>query len=209
MWEIGANPEPAAQPLDTAEVVSKLRLSADEATAQAAVLATAIAGARVACETFIGRPLISREVILWGESWWDCQGLWVSRRPDELSLPFPGVSAVASVTYLDSAGTVQTWSSATGWEAVLPTGDRPARARVRVRYGQSFPSSPRCQPGAVKVTYTTGFGVAFTNVPARIREGLLLYVGEAYARRELATSGTIIAENPVSAERCWSPYRTW
>jgi len=204
VWLTGLNPEPAAQPLDLeTEVVPALRLSSDEMTAQAAFLTAAIAGARTACETFTGRLLIKRTVELWAERWDDEGAVY---RCGRLRLLYAPTTLVNSVKYLDSDGTLKTWDSSTGWDKMLPTGDVAGRAEVFPRVGQCFPAS-LCQPASIKVNYDTGYGTSYAAIPARLKQGMLLFVGEAYARRELVTPGTILPANPISAERCWKPFK--
>lgn len=209
MWQVSVITAPTVEPLDLdSEVAPFLRLASDEAVAQATILAGMISGARTACETFTERALISRVLELWMSEWWE-PGIY---REDRLRLPWPPLTgttpAVTSVKYLDPSGIEQTWSSTTGWEAVIAAGEHAGRVEVFPRYGQSYPAN-RCQPASIKIRYPAGYGTTFASIPARLKQGMLLYIGEAYARRELATAGTILPANPISAERCWWPFKAF
>lgn len=202
MWTTSLITAAASEPLDLTEVASHLRLSADERTAQETLLQTLLASSRDHCERFTGRALISRELELWLSHWWE-EGIF---RDGRLRLPWPVVSLIESVKYLDSDGTLQTFSASTGWDAELPEGDHAPRAEVFLRHGQCYPSARR-QPASIKIQYTTGYGDTPDDVPGQIKHGLLIWIAEAYARREEATSGTIISTNPIAAERCWADFK--
>jgi uncharacterized phiE125 gp8 family phage protein len=202
VWTTSLITAAASEPLDLAEVASHLRLSADERTAQETLLSTLLASARDRCERFTGRALISRELELWLSHWWE-EGIF---RDGRLRLPWPVVSEIDTVKYLDPSGVLQTFSAVTGWAAELPEGDHAPRAEIYLRTGQCYPPA-LCQPGSIAITYTTGYGDAPEDVPGQIKHGLLIWIAEAYARREEATQGTILATNPIGAERCWQDFR--
>jgi uncharacterized phiE125 gp8 family phage protein len=204
MWTTSVITAATAEPLDlTTEVIPFLRLGGDEASAQATILAGMVSGARQACENFTGRKLITQTLELWAEHWYE-EGL---SRCGRLRLPWAPVSSITSVTYLDTNGAAQTWSSVTGWEAVLPAGDFAPRAELYPRYGTVLPSI-RCRPDSIKVRYVAGYGATFATVPARLRQGMLLLIGEAYKNREVSGEG-IVGDTPISAERAWWPFRSW
>jgi len=193
---------PPTSPLAPEEIAAACRLSTQEAGAQQPYLDILIAGAVRQCETFTGYALIERELELWLESWWE-PGVF---RAGRLRLPRPVVSEIASIEYLDSAGDLQTWSEVTGWDSVLPGGQLAARAEVFLRDGQCYPVA-RCQPKSIVVTYTAGFGVEASDIPAGLKEGLLIWLAEAYERREEVTAGSSLPSNPIGAERCWLPWK--
>lgn len=202
MWTTSVTTTPDSEPLDLdAEVAPFLRLSSDEIAGQRVLLGSLIADARQRCERFTGRALVERELELWLSHWWE-DGIF---RDGRLRLPWPVVSDMGDITYLDSSGALQTFSATTGWDVELPEGEHAPRAEVFLRLGQCYPMA-RCQPGSIKVAYTAGYGTA-TDVPGGLKHGMLIWIGEAYARREEASAGTILPKNPANSERCWEPYR--
>lgn len=193
---------PTSEPLDLdSEVAPALKLTADELAASRVFLAVTIAGARLACESYTGRKLVTQTVEIWLDDWYE-RGVW---RCGRLLLPFPPVQSITSIKYLDSAGVEQTWSATTGYDFLIPAGETGARAEVFPRYGTSLPAI-RSQPGAIKIRSVVGY-TPLAAVPARIKQGMLVYITEAWARRDLATPGTILPHNPLDAMDYWEPFR--
>lgn len=75
---------------------------------------------------------------------------------DTISLNFPPLVDVTSITYVDTAGATQTL--ATTVYSVL-TSERPGK--IKLKYGQSWPSV-RSQPDAVVITFRAGYARQFT-----------------------------------------------
>lgn len=101
---------------------------------------------------------------------------------DAIRLPLGPAQSIVSITYLDEAGQTQTLDPA------LYTIDTDQNPAVLCRaYNAVWPAT-RCQPGAVKITFTCGFGDNAEDVPADLRQAATLLV-EAIV-------------DPQSAERC-------
>jgi uncharacterized phiE125 gp8 family phage protein len=116
-------------------------------------------------------------------------------------LPAGPVSAVTSITYLDSASVQQTVSTDLYVSALY--GLSPYVSLVSAA---SWPAH-LCQLASVTVTVTAGF--ADGECPAPIRQAILLYVGDLYANREavvIDASRVTMIENPT-AERLLANYR--
>lgn len=135
-----------------------------------------------------------------------------------LELPFPVLSSV-SVKYDDANGVEQT----------VDTGD------YRLRLSKSSRSfiealAPAAWPGTsggaecVRVQFTAGFGPAAADVPAPIRQAILLTVGSLYAHtksdvglkrlviegvgtKEWDNTGAMMKTNEVAVDRLISPFR--
>ena len=204
MWSLSLITPPAAEPLsvDDGQVKAHLRLDPDLAP-QDALLSAAITTARQNCETFTGRQLITATWELWMESWYE-EGIC---REGVLYLPSPPVTGITSITYLDSNDVAQTWA-ADQYVTVFPAGPQASRAQVFPAYGVVWPTA-LCQPASIKIRFTAGYGAAGTTVPAGLRQGMLLELGEMYDRRELATVGTTQSPNFITAERLWWPFRSF
>ena len=206
MWSLSLITAPAAEPLDVeTDVRPHLRLTADEAAAQMSLLLGAIEGARQECETFTQRQLITTTWELWLESWmepgiYDCES-------GGLRLPLPPLQSLTDIKYIDLSGAEQTLSSSL-YTLSKPAGPQAGRAIVFPAYGAVWPSV-LCRPAAIKVKFVAGYGASAAAVPARLKQGMLLCVGEAYERREFVTPGHILPSNPVSAERCFWPFRAF
>jgi uncharacterized phiE125 gp8 family phage protein len=95
----------------------------------------------------------------------------------EVELPLGPVKAVTSVTYVDVNGAVQTLDPSL-YE--LDLDKRPAR--LFPTFGNYWPLA-RLKPGAVKITFTAGYGAA-ANVPEDIVLALKLLTAHWFEHRE-------------------------
>jgi hypothetical protein len=93
---------------------------------------------------------------------------------DPLTLPWPPLQSVTSVTYIDTDGVTQTLSS-TRYEI----GESGGYGTVRLRHGQTWPAV-RDHEDVIQVKYVCGHGTQ-AQVPQGIKGALGLYAGH---RRE-------------------------
>jgi uncharacterized phiE125 gp8 family phage protein len=126
----------------------------------------------------------------------------------EFRLPKAPLQSISSISYLDTAGDSQTWSSAE-WQATHPAGPMAPRGRLAPAPGYSWPQTEAGRRGAVVVTFVAGYGAAATAVPARIKHALKLYAAEAYARREPIVVGRLVMPASQTVERLLGAYRCW
>jgi uncharacterized phiE125 gp8 family phage protein len=87
-----------------------------------------------------------------------------------IDLTMGPVSAITSVSYVDTAGATQTWASSN-----YSLDDYSNPARVVLAYGVSWPSTQDI-PNAVKVRYTAGAGT----VPKATKNAMLLHIDAHY-----------------------------
>lgn len=114
-----------------------------------------------------------------------CSGtpIYVERSP---------VTDVTSITYVDSAGDVQTWDSA---KYIAGLGSLPPR--IVPAFGQAWPTIRR-QPASVKVTFEGGFAATTdAGFPLLAKQTIRLLVGAWYDRPD--TAGVI----PPEIERAY------
>lgn len=163
---------PATEPVALGDAKLHLRVSgSDEDDA----ITLAIERARTEAEDRLGRALIT-------QTW----TLYLDAFPDngEICLPRPPVQSVSSVKYVDTDGTLQTWSSS---NYVVDTSGE--RQRLYLAYEAFWPSI-RAERNAVRIEYVTGYGAA-SDVPAPFRAWMLLRIGDHYEHRETTVTGTI------------------
>lgn len=207
MWSLQLITAPVKEPLDISlDVRSHLRLE-EIADSQDRLLGSMVVAARHACENFTGRQLLDATWELWMDDWWEA-GIF---QGGVLLIPKPPLRSIVSIKYVDTAGAVQTWNSAlysAEVQDVAAVAPMCQRGRVYPNYGEIWPDI-RCQPGAVKVRFTAGYGAASVSVPAGLKQGMLLEVGEMYERRELAVVGSSVTPATMSAEALWWPYRAF
>jgi len=168
---------PAVEPISLAE--AKLHARVDDSDRDT-LITVFIKSAREAAEHELGRALIT-------QTW----RLTLDEFPcAEIELPKPKVLSIVSVGYVDTAGADQTVSAANytldsaqlpGW--VLPAQDF------------SWPSTDDIA-NAVRVDFTAGYGPAATDVPASVRQWMLLQIAAAVKQSEAFASGFSVAELP-------------
>jgi uncharacterized phiE125 gp8 family phage protein len=116
---------------------------------------------------------------------------------DVIELPLSPVSAITSITYVDTNGDTQTWSSAL-YQTDLPVGPQAARARIQPVYGGYFPTT-RDQLNAVTVRFVAGYANAAA-VPEGLKAVIKLLVAHWYIRREPVNIGNIVSPVPLTID---------
>lgn len=121
---------------------------------------------------------------------------------DPLRLPVGDYLSGLVVTYYDSANDQQTLSSDV--YSILSDVRGPF---IALNYNQAWPSV-YTREDAVRVTWVAGYGTTAADVPAPIKQAILLLVGHWYANREAVTVGAGIttAELPIAVKALVSPF---
>jgi len=133
---------PTAEPISLTE--AKLHLRVDH-TDDDALITSLIKTAREYCERFQRRTYMATAYQMKLDTW-----------QDVLRLPLPPLWRISSITYVDSAGDVQTLGT-TVYE--IDTHAEPGE--VRLDYNQSWPAH-RSDHHAITVNYTCGYSTTFT-----------------------------------------------
>lgn len=95
----------------------------------------------------------------------------------EIQIPKPPVSAISSITYVDSDGTTQTLSS-----SVYQSNLKRTPPRIREAYGQQWPTTRCDTENAVTVTFVAGYGEP-SAVPFQAKEAIKMLVNFMYDPR--------------------------
>lgn len=177
---------PAFEPVTLTEVKAHLRVDgSDEDT----ILGIYISSAREWGERFCRRVFCTSTWALTLHEW-----------PEEaIEIPNPPLASVTTITYVDGAGAVQTWSSS---EYTVRTAVTPGL--VIPKYGYSWPSH-RSSKDAIVVTYVAGQAQA--DIPTPIKVGLLQLIAHWFENREEFVVGRIVSEVPGTVQRLLWAYR--
>lgn len=157
--------------LPMAEFRDHLRLGtgfADDA-AQEAILDSHLRAALAAIEARTAKALIARDFLWRIEDW---------RDPGEQALPVAPVAAVAAVTLIDAAGGA-TVADPGQWRLVRDS----HRPRL-VAAGAALPLVPL--GGGVEIAFTAGFGPGWGDLPADLRQAVLLLAAQYHEARNEA-----------------------
>ena len=132
-----------------------------------AVLELYLRAAMAAIEARLSRALLARDF-----SW------TVGRWRDDAShgIPIAPVRSVASITLVEPDGS-ETAVDPEAW-SVLRDAQRP---RLVGRFGRSLPRIPRA--GHAEIRFNAGFGEAWEDVPADLRQAVLLLAAHFYENR--------------------------
>lgn len=135
---------PTAEPISLAQAKRQLRVDGTDDD-------TFIAGLITAARSYVENYCSSQLVVATYQ-----QKLDKFPCGDTISLNYPPLINVSSITYVDSDGTTQTLSTTV--YSVLTT-EKPGK--IKLKYGQSWPSI-RSQPDAVTITFRAGYARPFT-----------------------------------------------
>lgn len=181
--------EPAAEPVSTADAKTHMRVttSADDTYIDALVKA-----ARMALESNLNRQFISTTYYFYLDQW-----------PAVILLPRPPVSSVTSISYVDSDGATQTWSSS-NYQVDSPTN---ALARIMPAYGRTYPTIRDTVFKPITVEYVAGYGTAGSDVPEHIILAIKMLAAHWYEERSPVVIGTTPKALPFTVDALVEPYR--
>jgi uncharacterized phiE125 gp8 family phage protein len=181
---------PAVEPVtvETQKLHSRIDYDGDDA-----LLTALLRAARERAEGHLARKLITQTV------------RWL---PASLSgvikLPYPNVQSV-TVRYYDDAGTIQTATENTVYR-VLNLRDPANDCLLEPIENQIWPTpDDRLQPWLID--FVCGYGDNAENVPDEIKLGMMLLVGQWYANRDVAVTGTIVSDLPFTVNALWASHK--
>lgn len=180
---------PAAEPLTLTETKAHLRIDDDD---EDQLVASLILTSRLHVEAALGLALLT-------QSW----RLVLDRWPRSASVPIPlyPLQSVAEVRVRAADGTPAVVEAG---DYVVDVASMPGRI---VRTGGAFPQPGRAASG-IEIDFTAGYGAVAADVPAPIRQALLLLVAHWYEHRdpiEIGAPGTAI---PDAVSRLLAPFRS-
>lgn len=179
---------PAYEPISLQEAKDHLRVTG---TDDDALIESKVTAVRMAVEDFLRRRLVTQTLDWRFDAFPDA---------DCLETPVP-IQSVTSIAYTDTAGDLQTWST-----ALYEVDVYAEPGRIAPVYGETWPFT---QPmlNAIAIRIVAGYGTP-PSVPRPIVEAMLLLLGSAYEHREETITGTIVATLPAAKSLLWN-HRLW
>lgn len=192
-----------AEPVLATEAKAHLRETATNASI-ASVIANQITTAREVGEEYTGRAFMRQT--------WDAK---LDAFPTDadgcdapILLPKPPLQSVTSITYVNATGGSSTLT-ATAYRVDITS----EPGRITPAYNSYWPAA-REVSGAVTVRFVCGYATSATAtagkasaVPRRIKQAMLLHVGDQYENRENTLVGTIAEEMPLGAKALYNSLR--
>lgn len=189
--------QPPVEPVSLAEAKAHLKVEHDE---EDALIGGLIAAARVWAESFTRRCFVQRQLRLTLDAF-PCSAL------EPLLVPSPPLRSVTAISYIDSDGASQTWSSAL---YLVDASSQPGR--ITPVYGGAWPSTqPRI--AAVTIDYLAGYAEAGSpgdyaaNVPEPVKLAMKLLLTQWYENRSEVAAGQPLQAVPNGAKALLWPLR--
>lgn len=179
---------PPLEPVTVAEAKAHLRV---DGTAEDTLIASLILTSRLHLETALGLALVT-------QSWRMLLDRWPSTK--ELELPLRPLQSLDEVRVISAAGD-PTIIATDGYYADVAS--VPARL---VRTGAIWPQPGQAANG-IEIDFTAGYGDAANDVPAPIRQALLLLVAHWYEHRDPIEVGAADTVIPAVVSDLLASYR--
>lgn len=174
------------------EVLQHLRLDSEDDAAYVTLL---LNSARKYLERTTGQALITQTL----RATYDRTPVGTT-----LDLPRAPLISITAVSYIDSSGSAQTFSSA-AYQA-LNTGIGSCFGRLALKPDHDWPDLGDYQ-SAFSVTFTAGYGSAATAIPEDLRLALLWLTAWWYEERQPVNVGNIVNSLPAHLEALIDQHR--
>lgn len=163
VWKVTTSP--LVEPITTDEVKLFARI---DGTEEDTLISSFITAARINCEKYLGRALISQTLTLKMDYW-----------PGEvIKLPRPPLISITAVETLDEDDNVTTYNASNYYIIVE---DIPGKLILKQSASPPFQSVRNF--GGYQVRFVAGYGLLGSDVPSPIREGLKLWTTSIYENR--------------------------
>ena len=186
---------PAVEPVTLAEAKAHLRV---DGTAEDTLIASLIVTSRLHVEAVAGLALVT-------QSWSWYIDAWPQGPPGPpghaVRLPLRPVQSIEAVRLYDEAGTATTLDPATYFL------DGTAAPPRLIRHGAVAWTRPGRVANGIEIAFTAGYGNAAADVPAPIRQAVLLLVAHWYEHRSPLEEGAHPVPLPDMVSDLVAPYR--
>jgi len=183
---------PAVEPVTLAEAKAHLRV---DDTAEDTLIASLIVTSRLHVEAVAGLALVTQSWSWYIDAW--PPGL----AGHAVRLPLRPVQSIEAVRLYDEAGTAATLDPATYFL------DGTAAPPRLIRHGAVPWTRPGRVANGIEIAFTAGYGNAAADVPAPIRQAVLLLVAHWYEHRSPLEEGAHPAPLPDMVSDLLAPYR--
>lgn len=179
---------PATEPVTLADAKAHLRIDDDS---EDALVTSLVLTSRLHIEAALGIALVSQDWQLVLDRW---------PKGGAVTIPLHPLQSVSAVRVLDEAGS----ATVVGTDRYVVDTVSSLGRLVATAFG--LPQPGRTANG-VEIDFTAGFGPAPEDVPAPIRQALLMLVAHWHEHRDPVEIGTPGVAIPAAVSRLLKPYR--
>jgi uncharacterized phiE125 gp8 family phage protein len=176
---------PAKEPVTIAEAMAALRV---DDSGEIPKLQLLLSAAREFVERQTGRALISQQWSMSFEDWPSCKDPY----PRRIYIERAPLISVQAVTYFDTDGVEQTLSTD---DYRAQSGGADGYGFIELKADSIWPDIED-RADAITIEFTAGHGAASTNIPANIRQTVLLLLAHMYDNPAPVNVGNITTELP-------------
>ncbi len=183
MTALNRTTPPSSEPVTLSEAKAHLRVSIND---DDALIGNLITAARVMCEEFTARALITQGWRLWLDNfpgdttaWWDGMREGINTRltvKRYIHIPRAPLQSISAVTVYADDDSTTIFSPSLYF---VDTAGEPGR--LALRNNASWPISQRMSNG-ISIDFTAGYGNA-SAVPQALKQGMLVHIGQLYEHR--------------------------
>ncbi len=225
MYSTQLKTAPVNLPLSLGEVKASLGLPDSDDTQDANVMGT-LRACTIACERYTRRTFITTTWTMFKDRfpgralpWWDGvregANTEISDLTEAIIVPRPPLLTVTHIKAHKQDGTSTTVLAA---DYIVDTASEPAR--IALKLTKTWPTDALRVINGVEVEFTAGYGLTGSDVPAPIREAILVCVADAHSNREgglakfekvgeSSISRFSPEEIPVPARNLLGTYKVW
>ncbi len=212
-------------PLSLAELKASLGVDDSDDTQDANLLGT-LRACTTACERYTRRTFITTTWTMFKDRfpgkalpWWDgvreMADTELTDLTESIEIPRPPLLTIVSIKAHKQDGSTTT---VTASDYIVDTASEPGRVALKV--SKTWPTDALRAINGVEVEFTAGYGLTGSDVPAPIREAILLCVGEMHNNREgsparfekvgdSSISRFSPEDIPVPAKNLLGTYKVW
>ena len=176
---------PVVTPISVSEFKLFARIDHDDEDAALSLMIEAVTDA---AEQYLGRALIEQSITYTLDEW----------PGREVELPYPPLISVTGIFLRGSDGTFPVTPYAASNYFVVTEG---IPGSIVLRTGATAPTNADVEAAGYQIRYKAGYGDEATDVPAAIRQALLVWTNNAYENR------VVTVEPPVEVRSALSLYR--
>jgi uncharacterized phiE125 gp8 family phage protein len=182
---------PSIEPITYDQVMDHLRIITADATT-IAYINTLITAVRQDVEDLTNRKLITQTWKYYLDQWPD---------KDYIEVPFPPLQSVTSIIQFTADDLL---ADLTEGSYLVDTDSEPGR--IVLAHNYSWPTETLYPANPIEIQFVCGYGLLATDVPAKIRQAMLLQIADLFENRQTIVQGQSI-QHLDTYERLLASYR--